>query len=137
MTEAQAGEAILQFWKAAWEPLHPDVQIAYDDEVFETVDEWVRVTIVESDRRNAAIGGARLANTGTISVEIFSRPGLGALRTRELADDARACLENKSIPSPTVGDEPIDVYEGSSRPRPSDGGWAQRLVLFSFRWDAT
>ncbi len=137
MTEAEAGEAILQFWQSAWSALHPDIPVAYDDEVFDSREEWVRVTIVESDRRNGAIGGARLVNTGTIAVEVFSSPGKGAQRTRELADDARACLENKSIPSPTLGEEPVDVYEGSSRPRPSDGGWAQRIVTFAFRWDAT
>jgi len=137
VTEAQAGEAILQHWKTQWELLNPGIPISYDDEVFEAVDEWVRVTIIEVERTNAAIGGARLANTGFIAVSIFTKPGTGAQRSRELADDARTCLENKTIASPVVGDEPVCVYEGKPSSPTLDGAWAQRLLRFSYRWDAT
>lgn len=137
MNEAQAEEVILQHWATGWEALHPTIPISYGDETFTAVAAFVRVTIVSSDRFNQAIGGGRLANIGNIAVQIMTPPNSGTQLANQLADSARAVLENVTIASPLPDDEPVCVYAGSSRNgAPSnDGAWKVKMVVFEYRWD--
>ena len=142
MTEKQAVDAILQAWQDGWEALHPDdpedpdyVPYTFNNETFETVATWVRVTIVPMVSNQASLGAVRRwARTGEIAVQIFARPNEGLGTIAILADDVRTVLEGQSIHTAGV-DEPVCTYAGSSGSPSNDGAWQQLLVRVPYRYD--
>jgi hypothetical protein len=135
VTEAEAAEAVLQHWKPLWEAAHPSVPWRPEDEAHNSEDEWVRISFVPATRANQAVGGARLANGGFVSVQVFVLSNQGSLRGRQLCDSVREILENVTIASPHPDDEPICLYAGEPGAPSRDGKWTMRVVNVRYRYD--
>lgn len=133
MTEAEAEEAIKQFWESEWETLHsadptdPDhVPFCLDDEAYEPVTaSWVRFTLNPSTRDQVTMGDNPMYfSGGTIMVQVFGPPDAGGAAVVSLCDDVRTVLETKRI-------EDIIIRAGASRKADSgDPRWAMRVVTF-------
>ena len=142
MTEAQAIEAILQHWEDGWEALHPadtsdpdHVPWTPDDETFEAVASWVRITIVPTTAAQGSLGATpRWIRRGQIAVQIFTTPNEGAAAGALLADDVRTVLEGKRI-ALDGDDEPVCTYAGASQPLGNDGAWRSAVVVIPYRFD--
>lgn len=136
MTEAQAIEALLQHWKTTWEALHPtDVPWTPDNEAFDSVAKWARITMVPTVSNQGSLGAVpRWIRRGYIAVQIFAVPNVGSGALARLADDVRTCLEGRSITVVGV-DEPMCVYAGSTSATTADGAWSMCTVTLPFRAD--
>jgi hypothetical protein len=139
VTEAQALEAILNAWENRWLVLHPAdvddpdyVPYTFDNETFQGVARWVRVTVVNTSRQQTTsgpVGSRRFEQRGRIAVQLFGDVNQGALELAQLSDDVRAILEGQTI---TVGNQEIALFEGESTTAPTDGRWAMRMVVVGF-----
>lgn len=135
MTEAQAIEAILQYWEAGWAPLNPAIPWTADGEVFEAVTSFVEVQISHSDRHQVTIGSnRRFATTGTIQVVLHGDINVGRQALAELADDVRAVLEGVAITALGI-DEPVVTFAGSTQNETTEGRWMMSTVSVPFRYD--
>lgn len=139
MTEAQLNETILQAWKSGWELLHPPagdfVYWTQENDYGDSREEFVRISIVPTTRRNASVGAKkRKAQEGYVAVQLFTRTGTGTLRINQLADDVRTVLENKHFYA-AGDDEPVHLYEGESDPPTGDGAWQMKLIRIGLRAD--
>ncbi len=135
MTSEEAAEAILQHFAPQWEAAEPSVPWYPEDEAHNSESEWLRVSFVEATRQNQAVGGARLANGGFVSVQVFALANQGGQRVRQLVDKVRAILENVTISSPHPDDEPVCLYAGEPGTPTRDGKWTMRVVNVRFRYD--
>lgn len=144
MTEAQALEAMLEFWEDGWGELHPDdpndpdyVPFTLDNEAFTALSKWVRVTIVETTRvqtTSGPPGSIREEVRGRIAVQVFSDIDKGPLESAQLADDVRTALAGAAI---TVGQQQIALFEGQpGGPPTTDGRWYMRLVQVPYLYQA-
>jgi hypothetical protein len=134
VTEAQAEEAILQAWNTGWTSLHPEVPYTTENTVDNSLAEYARITVINTERQNMTIPSLRKAQFGYIAVQLFSTPGNGNLRINQLADDVRKVLENQMIYSAGV-DEPVCTFTGGSDRGSSDAVWQSKLVRVRFRYD--
>ncbi len=144
MTEAQAIEAILQHWEAGWEAIHPAAPADLDhvpwtaeNETFDSVAAWVRISIVPTVSNQASMAGVgfrRWARMGQIAVQIFTDVNAGDQARALLADDVRTVLEGASISTAGVS-EPVRAYAGSTTDKTTDGAWNMCVVTVPFRYD--
>lgn len=133
--EASAHEAILQAWRDGWLAVQPSIPWTFTNEVFESEDEWVRVTIVPALSRQSAFGALkRWTRSGTIGVQVFSATGAGTLRISQLADDIRTVLEGQFI-AVRGTDQPVVTLGGSSGTPAPNGRWLMQTVTFAYSWD--
>ena len=143
MTEAQALEAIEEFWEAGWELLHPEdpndpdhVPFTLGNEAATGVALWARVTILHSTRVQTTIGppGTRRYEVrGRVAVQLFADVDHGDKPLAELADDVRTVLQGKAI---AVGSENINLFEAATTPNDTDGRWNQCTVSTAFLYQA-
>jgi hypothetical protein len=144
MTEAQAITAILTHWEDNWEDLHPadeddpdHVPWNPENEVAESTEQWVRITVVPTVSDQASmgpVGSRRWARRGQIAVQVFSHANAGMAEISALADDVRSCLEGARISTPGV-DEPVCTYAGSTNIGATDGVWMMVTVVIPYRYD--
>lgn len=134
MTEAQAIEAVLQRWIDAWPGLQPTVPYTFDNESFEGVASWARVSLVHRSREQVTMGGAgsRIFDArGSIVVELYGDVDAGRRPLATLADSVRSVLEARRI-----GDFLV-THAGATRELPTDGRWARSSVVVPFWYDET
>lgn len=133
VTETQANEAILEAWKAGWDPLHPaDAPYTFENEVYTAVPQWVRVAIVTTARAQLTlgpIGTRRFQTKGQIAVQLFVDLNQGTKQRSILADDVRKVFEGTAI---VVGAESIDLYDGATLAPSTDGRWLMATVVIPF-----
>lgn len=138
MTEVEANRAILEAFKAGWDPLHgaasgDEVVWLREGEVNDSLAEYLRVSIVPMTRDDISIGGIMKMSRGSIAVQVFTAAGSGTLRILGLCDDVRAVLENKSFNAPGVA-EPVITTASPSRGPQTDAVWQMRLVEVPFTY---
>ena len=140
-TESQAVEAILQQWEDGWEALHPAddddpdyVPYSLDNESFDAVARWARVTILHDDRAQHSMGPSgsrRELVTGNIVIQVYAdvNEGRGAVST--LCDDVRTAMQLRSL---TIAGsvEPVRIFSGATRNETTDGRWRTATVVLSF-----
>lgn len=148
MTEAEANEAILEAWEDGWESRHPDdpddpdfVPWTPDNEAFEAVKAFARITIVPTVRlqtTSGPVGTRRYQQRGIIAVQLFcdASPSVdqdGGFTCAELADDVRRVFEGGAI---AVAGQQIALFEGESTGVTTDGRWAMKVVRTGFLYEA-
>lgn len=134
MTEAEAIEVVLQRWVDVWPGLQPTVPYTFDNEIFDSVAAWVRVSIAHRAREQATMGGegTRIFDTrGEIVVDLYGDIDHGRRPLALLADSVRAVLEVRRI-----GDLLV-TYAGATRELPTDGRWSRSSVVVPFRYYET
>lgn len=133
MNEQQATDAIEQFWLDNWPVQQPAVPFTFGNEVFESVETWCRLTIVSSTGKQTTMGAPgtrKFERRGNIVVQLFGSIGIGDQQLATLADSVRTVLESARIG--VQYSPPVLTYEGVSRPGPSDGRWAMRMVVVPY-----
>lgn len=143
VTEAQAVEAMLEFWQDGWEALHPDdpidpdyVPYTLDNEAMAAVTKWARVTIVNTVRTQTTSGPKgtrRYEQRGRIAVQLFGDVDKGSLELVALGDDVRKVLQGQAV---VVADQEIALFEANAVPAGTDGRWNMRLVTVGFMYTA-
>lgn len=143
VTEAQAVEAMLERWEDGWGDLHPDdptdpdyVPYTLDNEGFDSVDKWARVTIVNTVRGQTTTGPEgtrRYEQRGRIAIQLFSDVDRGPIEMASLCDDVRKVFEGKAI---VVAAQEIALFEGASSPLPTNGRWNMSIVSIGFLYTA-
>ena len=135
MTDADANEAIAQFWRAGWDTLHgsssgDEVADVIEGDLASSAAEWVRFAIAPMPSQLQTLDAQQRERNALIAVQIFTSP-IGTRRATELVDDVRTVLEAKVIAS---GGESIGTLEASAAPGQPDGAWIMRLVTVRARW---
>ena len=143
VTEAEAVEAIQEWWESGWESLHPSdpndpqhIPYAYEAEDFGAVAAFATVTIVNTVRQQTTsgpVGSRRFEQRGYIAVQLFTGKGEGVFDIVSLADDVRAVFEGKAL---VVGDQEIALFEGASGGTTTDARWSMKLVTIPFWYQA-
>lgn len=129
MTEAEAEEAIKQRWIAEWSAAQPTVPFTLDNESFDSVANWARLTIIPTTRAQTTMGAnAKHETRGQIMVQLFGAADTGGAGLAGLCDAVRTIFERKRFGSPAV----IVTYEGASRGPTTDGRWYMRVVSVAF-----
>lgn len=136
MTEVDANEAIVEFWRAGWDLVHGSTS---GDQVVDVLEgessasstEWVRLAIVPTVSQLQTLDAQQRQRSALVAVQIFTLPASGTRRANKLVDDVRKVLEGKVI---GFGSESIWTLEASSSPGPSDGAWLMRVVTVRAQW---
>ena len=83
-TPRKSAETILETWAG--------LPVAYDNVAFDSTAqaEWVRVTVLDGDSFNAALGSACVRSTGLVTVQVFTEQSKGSAGNRKYADQIAA-----------------------------------------------
>ncbi len=73
-----------------------DVPIAYDNVSFDSTaqDSWARITILDGDSFNNALGGKCVMMTGIIVIQLFAKQWTGSAGSRDLAKSISLLFTN-------------------------------------------
>lgn len=140
MTERESYEAILTQFESVWDVLHPPVSsdpdyapYAYDNEIFESVERWVRLSVRHTVSRQTTMGSApnrRFEREGVVFVQVFALPNVGRGALADLAADVRTALEGQRLSG-------LVLHAGSTQEVSTDGVWAMLVVSIPFRYSET
>lgn len=134
MTEADAIEAISQRWASAWPGLQPTIPFTLENESFDAVDKWARVTVRMTSSRQHTIGPApnrRFERRGNIFVQLFGALDAGRRPLAQLASDVRTIFEAQSIAG-VSGGEPIITYAANTQDVTTDLRWFIVVMIIPF-----
>jgi hypothetical protein len=78
----------------------PHTEVAYQNVNFnpEALDEWVRISALPASANQISMGSnPYFRYRGLVAVQIFTKPGMGSLRSSQLADYVTAVFRSKNI----------------------------------------
>ncbi len=139
MNRAEAEEAILERWDSSWSSLQPAIPFTFDNEEFEGVDQWARVTIRPSSSRQVTmgpVGSRRFERRGNIFVQLFGPIDVGSKPLALLSADVRTALESRSIAG-VGGGEPVSTYAANEQDVGTDGRWYIVVLSVAFSYHET
>lgn len=126
-------KTILDFFGAGWTAASRTEGVEYPNMSFSPVanEAWARISILEFDTGNPALGNRHKRTTGVVMVQVFVPVGSGSELKAALCDVVLGIFENKrtgSFVSFRRG-KVSDVGTGS------DGAWWQVNVSVPYRYD--
>ncbi len=135
MTEAEAVEALLDGWVAAWPGLNAGVPYTFDNESFDKAASYAVINIIHTVSRQASMGTiARMERRGYIAVQLFGSVDVGRKVISTLADDVRTVYEKTRF---VVGTEAVQTYAGTTNAERADGAWWTCTVTIPFWYQQT
>ena len=137
MTEAQAIELMLERWDTQWRILQPTVPFSLDNESFDSVDTWVRVTIRHTISRQISHGGTgtrRFVHQGNIWVQLFGPADKGRKAIANLITDVKTVLDSISLTSPVPNDDDLTTSAATPGDETTEGRWFIETKLIPFRY---
>lgn len=130
MTEAQAYEAIVQRWAAAWTAAQPAVPYVLGNEAAPGGVAFVALTFGELATRRITQGPtARKQYRGIVHVRVFGAVDAGDAPTLSLSASVRAALEDRTIATAS-GD--VFMWTAPAAQSSKQGNWYTRLVSIQF-----
>ena len=129
---AQRNKDIYSFFRTGWQAASRTEPVAYENDGFDPPEgqSWVRVTILDGDSSNPAVGGDWKRTTGLVIVQCFTPVGEGSTKD-DLHDAVLNLLENQQTGSYITFKRGTVTNDGTS----SDKAWWQARVIVPFRYD--
>lgn len=134
MKEAEAIEAICLRWKTSWDVLQPTIPYTFDNDAFNAVPGFARVTVQHTTSQQHTLGAPssrRFERRGNIMVQLFGDVDVGRKALSTLVADVRTTLEAQAI-NAASGGEPLTTQAAATREVPSTGRWYAFIVVIPF-----
>ena len=121
----RSAETMLKGWSET-----VGLPVAYDNVPFDSTkyDEWVRVTVLNGDSFEAAVGSNCVRNTGLITVQIFTNQWDGSSACRQYADQIADIFKG-------VVDKDVTYRAGALTRVGHDGDFFQMNIVIPYQHD--